>query len=545
MKSKLFMFCLVICILFSTSYTAFANDKSEGIVYNINIYINGDLQKTHTQTLYEEWETPNSYNYGEFVKDKSNATINGKSALLFYHDSNFEVFNRSTFQYPVAGDEIIVNLYYQVEEEEPEELIYGTAILNISDGSSPIEGYSITFNGKKGYKEDSVTGISNSEGKVIVKLDESYEWEYSVDGSTWDVNFENHVYRNDISLQKELEPKEIEYDGQNYNVDVTLQFNEEAGGTLVDGLTDSTDIIEKSFIKKSGTAITYKEIISDLEKEDKLVIHNDKLYRSSSVYVSAKDSVNTKNNLVNHGEYIVTNANTTITIQFIYVKDIEPADDPTPEPEPTPDPVQPGDDPVQPGEDPVPAPEPTPTPEPAGTQKDTPTQKPTPTKSTTPIKVKQTPIEIIEYYTTKTYEAPEIAPIEKEETAEEISKEGTPLGLNSHKSQRYWALVNLIEMIITVIISVVLILRFLWMKWSEDEDDEEEKRNLKLPMRLISILVAVIAFIFFVITENIFYPMIMVDKYTFIATIILIIQLCICIFARATKDDDDDEIDYE
>lgn len=533
MKSKLFMFCLVICILFSTSYTAFANDKSEGIVYNINIYINGDLKKTHTQTLYEEWETPDSYNYGEFVKDKSNATINGKSALLFYYDSNFEVFNRSTFQYPVAGDEIIVNLYYQVEEEEPEELIYGTATLNISDGSSPIEGYSITFNGKKGYKEDSVTGISNSEGKVIVKLDESYEWEYSVDGSTWDVNFENHAYRNDISLQKELEPKEIEYDGQDYDVNVKLQFNKEAGGTLTDGLTDSTDIIEKNFTKASGTAITYQEIIEELEEQDELIIHNDKLYRSSSIYVSAKDSVNTENSLVNHGEYIVTNANTKIIIQFIYVKDIEPADDPTPEPELIPDPVQPGNDP-------------TPAPEPTGTQKDTPIQKSTPTKSTTPIKVRQTPVEIIEYYTTVTYEAPEITPIEKKEAVEEISEEGTPLGINHEKSQNYWALVNLIEMIITVIISIVLILRFLWMKWSEDEDEKEEERNLKLPMRLISILVAVIAFIFFIITENIFYPMIMVDKYTFIATIILIIQLCICVFARATKDDDDDdEIDYE
>lgn len=545
MKNKLFMFCLIICILFSTSYTAFANDKSEGIVYNINIYKNDKLFAEETRDVVEGESIQLYDDCGEFIK--GTVTINGKKGVFFWFsgDTHFTILT-ANYSYPTAGDNVEVNLYYKDESEpEPEpEPTYGTVTLNISDGRNPVEGYSVTFTGKKNHQTDTVTGTSNSEGKIIVELDESYEWEYTANGSTYSVDFgDNHSDRNDISLLTEWEPEEIEYDGQNYNVDVTLQFNEEAGGTLVDGLTDSTDIIEKSFVKKSGTAITYEEIISDLEKEDKLVIHNDKLYRSSSVYVSAKDSVNTKNNLVNHGEYIVTNANTTITIQFIYVKDVESADDPIPEPEPTPDPVQPGDDPVQPGDDPVPAPEPTSTPKPTGTQKDTPTQKSTPTKSTTPIKVRQTPVEIIEYYTAETYEAPEIAPVEKKETAEEISEEGTPLGINHEKSQRYWALVNLIEMIITVIISIILILRFLWMKWSEDEDEEEEERNLKLLMRLISILVAVIAFIFFIITENIFYPMIMVDKYTFIATIILIIQLCICIFARATKDDD--EIDYE
>lgn len=552
MKNKLFMFCLIICILFSTSYTAFANDKSEGIVCNINIYKNDELFAEETRDVVEGESIQLYDDCGEFIKGI--VTINGKKGVFFWFsgDTHFTPLT-ANYSYPTAGDNVEVNLYYKDESEpEPEpEPTYGTVTLNISDGHDPVEGYSVTFTGKKNHQTDTVTRTSNSEGKIIVELDESYKWEYTVNGSTYPVNFDdNHSDRNDISLLTEWEPGEIEYDGQGYDVNVKLQFNEEAGGTLTDGLTDSTDIIEKNFTKASGTAITYQEIIEELEEQDKLIVHNDKLYRSSSVYVSAKDSVNTENSLVNHGEYIVTNANTKIIIQFIYVKDIELANDTTPEPEPTPDPVQPGD-PGQLGDDPIPAPEPTPTPKPTGTQKDTPTQKSTSTKSTTPVKVKQTPIkvkqtpvEVIEYYTTKTYEAPEIAPIEKEETVEEISEEGTPLGLNSHKSQKYWALVNLIEMIITVIISAVLILRFLWMKWSEDEDDEEEKHNLKLPIRLISILIAVIAFIFFVITENIFYPMIMVDKYTFIATIILIIQLCICILARATKEDDD-EIDYE
>lgn len=525
MKRKVFIFCLILCVLFLNSYTAFANDKSEGIVYNINIYVNGDLKKTHTQTLYEEGETPNSYNYGEFVKDKSNATINGKSALLLYHDSNFEVFNRSTLQYPVAGDETIVNLYYQVEEEEePEELIYGTATLNISDGSSPIEGYSVTFNGKKGYKEDSVTGISNSEGKVIIKLDESYEWEYSVDGSTWDVNFENHAYRNDISLQKELEPKEIEYDGQDYDVNVKLQFNEKAGGTLTDGLTDSTDIIEKNFTKASGTAITYQEIIEELEEQDELIIHNDKLYRSSSIYVSAKDSVYSENTLVHHGKYVVTNCDTNIVIQFIYEKNVEV------------EPVSGGDEPGEPDNPIIDDPD---NPEEPTGSSDTPDKPDKPKKTSKPQKVKQEPVTLIpdEPAVVIEYLAAEEKTVEQEpeKTIETIKPTDPPLSAPAGK----WALINLIAMLITIILALALITTLIYNKLNEDEEEEVKH---KTPLRILSIIIAIAAFVIFVLTENILLPMVLVDKYTLLMIIILIVQIIITI---SSKHKVEEENEYE
>lgn len=149
MKRKIFIFYLIFSILFLNSYVVLANDNG-GIVYKINIYINDKYEGQKTQTLYESYDTPSSYDFGEFEKNKSSAKVNNKTALLMYHSSNFEVFDKTTWQYPVAGDDIVVNLYYKVEEESESEPTYGTVTLNISDGKNPIEGYSVTFNGHKG-----------------------------------------------------------------------------------------------------------------------------------------------------------------------------------------------------------------------------------------------------------------------------------------------------------------------------------------------------------------------------------------------------------
>lgn len=533
MKRKIFTFCLILCVLLLNPCTAFAND--DGLSYHINIYQNDKFFADETRDVVEGESIQLYDDCGEFIK--GTVTINGKKGVFFWFsgDTHFTPLT-ANYSYPTAGDNVEVNLYYKIEESEPEpepEPTYGTITLNISDGHNPVEGYSVTFTGKKNHQTDTFTRASNSEGQIIVELDESYEWEYTANGSTYPVGFgDNHSYSNDISLLTEWEPEEIEYDEQDYNINVTLQFNEEAGGTLVDGLTDSTDIIEKSFVKKSGTAITYEEIINDLEKEDELVVHNDKLYRSSSVYVGAKDSVNTENTLVNHGEYIVTNANTTITIQFIYVKDVE-LDEPTPEPEP------------EPSDEPTPEPEPGPGDEPVLTDEpeledvseDTPKDTPKDTSSDEPRKsipfkakkVKQTPVTIVETYTTEVYESYEeyeTLPVEKKEEIKEISEETTPLGAG-HETQKYWALINLIATLLTLILSLILLFRFLI----------KHNKGLKV---IIGLIVAIVSIIVFILTENMLYPMILVDKWTLLMIIFLVINILLFI-KRRDKDEEEEE----
>ena len=513
MKNKLFALCIIICLILSTSYTAFANDKSNEVddgFYTVYLHFNNVGSSSGFSNF--DYSSPQrlSYNTGwSFTQKKLD---------------NF-MANRKTFEY--EGDKYTY-----------------TGKWTYTDGSEVTPPIRQKYTGEK---EVHITICPVYDVKIVKQLTvERINPILNTKASATNHNEVSPTYSHTFENPNDVKrPENYQFLGWQHENEDYVQ----PGETKV----WYYDNFDKKYNKITYIAKYQPAVVIEWYDGDKLVNSESSFESLSSSYEYDKGNFDkwvTENNENAEETYFPNGINEEVKTIKLYATFTEP--------EPIPDPVQPGDNPVQPsdpgqlGDDPIPAPEPTPTPKPAGTQKDTPTQKSTPTKSITPtkvkqtpVKVKQTPIEVIEYYTTKTYEAPEIAPIEKEETVEEISEEGTPLGLNSHKSQRYWALVNLIEMIITVIISAVLILRFLWMKWSEDEDDEEEKRNLKLPIRLISILVAVIAFIFFVITENIFYPMIMVDKYTFIATIILIIQLCICIFARATKEEDDDEIDYE
>ena len=505
MKNKLFAFCMIICLLLSTSYTAFANDKSDEVddgFYTVYLHFNNVGSSSGFSNI--DYSSPQrlSYNTGwSFTQKKLD---------------NF-MANRKTFEY--EGDKYTYSGKWTYE-----------------DGSEITPPIRQKYTGEK---EIHITICPVYDVKIVKQLTverinpilntKASATNYNDVSPTYSHTFENP---NDVK-----EPENYQFLGWQHENEDYVQ----PGETKVWYYDD----FDKKYNKITYIAKYQPAVVIEWYDGDELVNSENSFESLSSSYEYDKENFEkwvTENDENAEETYFPNGINEEVKIIKLYATFTEP--------EPTLDPVQPGDDPVQPGSDPgQPGDDPIPAPEPTEIQKDIPIQKSTPIKSTTPVKVKQTPVEVIEYYTAKTYEAPEIAPIEKEETTEEISEEGTPLGLNSHKSQKYWALVNLIEMIITVIISIILILRFLWMKRSEDEDDEEEKRNLKLPIRLISILVAVIAFIFFVITENIFYPMIMVDKYTFIATIILIIQLCICVFARATKEEeeeeDDDEIDYE
>ena len=84
----------------------------------------------------------------------------------------------------------------------------------------------------------------------------------------------------------------------------------------------------------------------------------------------------------------------------------------------------------------------------------------------------------------------------------------------------------------------------------KDEDEEEEdetkiKRNRLL--KILSILPALAAIITFILTEDMTQPMVLVDKWTILMVIYLLVDLILGILSKKKKeepeDDDDDEED--
>lgn len=104
----------------------------------------------------------------------------------------------------------------------------------------------------------------------------------------------------------------------------------------------------------------------------------------------------------------------------------------------------------------------------------------------------------------------------------------------------YWALINLICTIITLLISLILILFGIKNKLV-DENDEIQIKNKNF-FRILSIIIAVISIIIFILTENIFLPMVLIDRWTWLMVIILLIQIIIMILSKhKEKEKEEDE----
>ena len=67
----------------------------------------------------------------------------------------------------------------------------------------------------------------------------------------------------------------------------------------------------------------------------------------------------------------------------------------------------------------------------------------------------------------------------------------------------------------------------------EDEDENKEyKVKNKIALRIISIIISIISLIFFLLTEDITLPMVLIDKWTIYMIIILVIQCIIVILSK-------------
>ena len=82
----------------------------------------------------------------------------------------------------------------------------------------------------------------------------------------------------------------------------------------------------------------------------------------------------------------------------------------------------------------------------------------------------------------------------------------------------------------------LVILEFL----NKEEEDEETKVHNRGFIRLISVIVAVISIIVFILTEDMLLPMKLVDKWTLIMIFILIIQIVVAFLCKHRKEKEED-----
>ena len=133
-----------------------------------------------------------------------------------------------------------------------------------------------------------------------------------------------------------------------------------------------------------------------------------------------------------------------------------------------------------------------------------------------------------------------IASIIKEEPPtikeEEIDDTTIPLA----KTEKTWAVVNLVAMVITVTVSLILTILGWYNRWHRRNiklnDEENEKyqfwlRN-KILFRIINSALAIISIITFILTENIFLKLIFVDRFTLLMLAFAILAIGAALFSK-------------
>lgn len=118
----------------------------------------------------------------------------------------------------------------------------------------------------------------------------------------------------------------------------------------------------------------------------------------------------------------------------------------------------------------------------------------------------------------------------KKDTKNEIIEDKTPP--MAQFEIVYWALINLIATLITFLIAIILLLMILVNKRKKED---EIKIHNRIPGRLFSIIVAIVTGLIFLITEDMSLPMALIDKWTPLMIILLIVQIIVMIFCKHKK----------
>lgn len=126
---------------------------------------------------------------------------------------------------------------------------------------------------------------------------------------------------------------------------------------------------------------------------------------------------------------------------------------------------------------------------------------------------------------------------ENEEESEliEIEEEEMPLAEGNGAK---WALINFALMNLAIFESLMLLIGY-FVKTKDDEDEDEKKLKKKGIFRILSVPVAVISLIAFILTEDITLPTGFVDKYTILMLIIAIVQTVAVALSKKKYEDEE------
>jgi heme/copper-type cytochrome/quinol oxidase subunit 2 len=115
--------------------------------------------------------------------------------------------------------------------------------------------------------------------------------------------------------------------------------------------------------------------------------------------------------------------------------------------------------------------------------------------------------------------------------------EGIPIfgrvPLAAPKGFAAWSLLDLILMLVGIVAAIVMIILVLKNRKREKdeedftyvEDEEEEKKKIRVPWMILSIILAIVSLILFLITQDMRLPMFWVDEWTIAFVLILVIEL--------------------
>ncbi|WP_302129977.1 InlB B-repeat-containing protein [Holdemanella biformis] len=148
-------------------------------------------------------------------------------------------------------------------------------------------------------------------------------------------------------------------------------------------------------------------------------------------------------------------------------------------------------------------------------------------------------------------QTPKAEPKEEEKVEEDYTPKAT--------QEYYWALINLICAIVTVLFGLLLLIS----KRHKDEDDEEEDDETKqqattnedeeqeqekkrgLFTRVLSVLIAIVSVVFFLVTEDMSLAWTWTDQWTIWMVVIGLVQIVVFFVGRKWKNVDNDDDDEE
>lgn len=420
-------------------------------------------------------------------------------------------------------------------------------------------------------------GIFTLRYERTVKYTYKLTWDYSggwVDNDTWRkkevVGTTDNIYTFDMNEQGYGNPeptrKGFEFTGWTYRGDGT--FNESGGQISMIGVVNGTVegeliaqwekkndpvISEKvtitvEFVDEAGNVVETKIIEVDKDNDYDVTEETEKI---PDGYERDKD----KN--IAGAPTGTADSNKTVTVP-VKTKDNDGGDDDDDNPTPTPN--SGGDTPDSPTPGPAPGPAPSPAPGP--------TPDPAPTPGPEPIVPEPTPTvepaPVVPTVAAVTPVAPTPAaatPAAEESAIEALADEAVPLaggkavtapvgpvGLEDEEvplaagKGASWALINFALMNLAIFESVMLLIGY-FVKTKNDKDEEEENRKLKKKglFRVLSLPVAVISLIAFILTEDITLPTAFVDKYTIVMLIIAVAQTVVAALSNKKYEDGEEQ----